>query len=137
MSKPIVTGLLAYGMSGRLFQAPFISTNPGFKLKAVVERSKKIMAAQYPDVVSYNAIDELLADPEIELVIVNTPGYTHFDYALKALKAGKHVLIEKPASGTVEQVTELYSVAREAGLKVMVYQNRRWDSDFLAVKEVI
>jgi scyllo-inositol 2-dehydrogenase (NADP+) len=137
MYVPIVTGLMAYGMSGRLFQAPFFSTHPGFKLKAVVERSKKTAANAYPDIYSYNSIDELLSDPEIELAVVNTPGYTHFDFAKQALKAGKHVLIEKPAAATVAEIKEMYDLAREAGKHVMVYQNRRWDSDFLAVKQVI
>ena len=124
-------------MSGRIFQAPFLSTHPGFKLKAVAERSKKIMAASYPDIISYDSVEELLNDAEIELIVVNTPGYTHFNLAMQALKAGKHVLIEKPAVATVAQVEALYRLAHKKGLKVMVYQNRRWDSDFLAVKQVI
>jgi len=124
-------------MSGRIFQAPFLSTHPGFKLKAVAERSKKIMAETYPDIISYDSIEELLNDTEIELIVVNTPGYTHFDFAMKALKAGKHVLIEKPAVATVDQLKALYDQAREVGKHIFVYQNRRWDSDFLAVKQVI
>lgn len=137
MSAPIITGILSYGMSGRLFQAPFVNAHQGFTLRAVTERSKKTIRQRYPDVISYDSVAELLADPAIELVIVNTPGYTHFDLAMQALQAGKHVLIEKPASGTVDQVKALYDLARERNLHVMVYQNRRWDSDFLAVKEVI
>jgi scyllo-inositol 2-dehydrogenase (NADP+) len=137
MSAPIVTGLLAYGMSGRVFHAPFLSTNPQFKLKAVVERNQKKMAARYSDIVSYNAIEEILADDEIELIIVNTPNFTHFDFAKQALKAGKHVLIEKPAAGNAAEIKELFDVARANERKVFGYQNRRWDSDFLSVKEVI
>jgi scyllo-inositol 2-dehydrogenase (NADP+) len=89
MSKPIVTGLMAYGMSGRIFHAPFISTNPGFIFKAVVERHEKKAANTYPDIISYNSIEELLSDDEIELIIVNTPNYTHLDYAIRAMEAGK------------------------------------------------
>lgn len=137
MSAPIVTGLLAYGMSGRVFHAPFLSTNPQFKLKAVVERNQKKMAAHYPDIVSYNSVEEILADSEIELIIVNTPNFTHFDLAKQALNAGKHVLIEKPAAGNVAEIKELFDVARANGRHVFGYQNRRWDSDFLSVKEVI
>jgi len=137
MSSSIVTGILSYGMSGRLFQSPFVNAHPGFQFKAVVERSRKKAAVRYPDVISYDSINELLSDDEIELVIVNTPGYTHFDFAMQSLKAGKHVLIEKPASGTVEQVKALYDEARARNLHVMVYQNRRWDSDFQSVKQVI
>lgn len=128
---------MSYGMSGRLFQSPFINAHPDFQFRAVVERSKKKAAVRYPDVISYDSIEELLNDKEIELVIVNTPGYTHFDFAMQAVKAGKHVLIEKPAVGTVEQVKSLYDEARTQNVHVMVYQNRRWDSDFQSVKEVI
>ncbi len=124
-------------MSGRIFHAPFLSTHPGFNLKAVAERSKKIMAVQYPDIISYDSVDELLNDAEIELVVVNTPNHTHYDLATLALDAGKHVLIEKPTARTVDEVTGLYQLARKKGLKVFVYQNRRWDSDFLAVKQVL
>jgi len=137
MSSPIVTGLLAYGMSGRVFHGPFISTNPHFKFKAAVERSKKTVNERYPDVISYNSLEELLADPEIELVIVNTPSYTHFSLAKQALEAGKHVLIEKPAAAQASEVKELFDLGRSRQKHVMIYQNRRWDSDFLSVKDVI
>jgi len=137
MSKPIVTGLLSYGMSGRIFHAPFLSTNAGFKLKAVVERHQKKMAAIYPAIVSYNSVEELLNDKEIELVIVNTPNFTHCDFAKQVLLAGKHVLIEKPAAANAKEVKELYDLAKAHNLHVFVYQNRRWDSDFLAFKEII
>jgi scyllo-inositol 2-dehydrogenase (NADP+) len=137
MSAPITTGLLAYGMSGRLFHAPFVHKHPGFKLKAMVERTKKVMNERYPDVLSYDSTEELLADAEIELIIVNTPNNTHFELSKQALLAGKHVLVEKPASATIDQVKELYDLARSVNRHLLVYQNRRWDSDFLSVKEVI
>ena len=137
MSSPIVTGLMAYGMSGKLFHAPFLSTNPQFKLKAVVERNQKKMATDYPYIVSYDGVDELLNDPEIELIVVNTPSFTHADFAKRVLAAGKHVLIEKPVSATAAEVKELFDLGKKVNRQVMVYQNRRWDSDFLSVKEVI
>jgi predicted dehydrogenase len=124
-------------MSGRIFHAPFVSTNPGFKLKAIVERSKKKANAVYPDVLSYNSTDELLADPEIELVIVNTPNDTHFDLASKALNAGKHVLLEKPAAPTAAEVKILFDLSKKVNKHLMVYHNRRFDSGFLLVKEII
>ncbi|RYF10315.1 MAG: oxidoreductase, partial [Flavobacteriales bacterium] len=92
MAAPIVTGLMAYGMSGRIFHAPFIHTNPEFKLKAIVERSQKKAAAVYPDIISYDNIDDLLSDEEIELIIVNTPSNLHVQHAMAAMQAGKHVL---------------------------------------------
>ncbi|TWR29994.1 oxidoreductase [Mucilaginibacter pallidiroseus] len=137
MSSTIVTGLMAYGMSGRIFHAPFIHTHPGFKLKAVVERSKKKAAETYPDIISYDAVEDLLNDEEIELIIVNTPNNTHLEYALRAMEAGKHVLLEKPAAATVADVKLLFDTARRLNKHVMLYQNRRYDSGFLATKQVI
>jgi scyllo-inositol 2-dehydrogenase (NADP+) len=137
MSKPIVTGLMAYGMSGRIFHAPFISTNPGFTFKAVVERHEKKAVNTYPDIISYNSIEELLNDDEIELIIVNTPNYTHLEYAIRAMQAGKHVLIEKPATATSAEVKQLFDMGRELNKHVMIYHNRRYDSGFLSTKEVI
>jgi scyllo-inositol 2-dehydrogenase (NADP+) len=137
MQSPIKTALIAYGMSGRIFHAPFISTHPGFEFRAVVERHEKKAASRYPDVISYDQTEELLNDPEIELIIVNTPNNTHFDLAKQVLQSGKHVLVEKPVAGTSAEVKELYDLGRQVGKQVMAYQNRRWDSDFLSVKEVI
>jgi len=138
MSKyPIVAGVLSYGMSGRIFHAPFLETNTRFKLKAVVERSKKNAQQRYPHIISYNSVDELLNDKTIELVIVNTPNQTHFEFAKQALLKGKHVLIEKPCAATSEEVKELFALGRQQHKHVMVFQNRRWDSDFKLVKQVI
>src|ERR1700752_2310553 len=108
MSSPIITGLMAYGMSGRVFHAPFVELHPGFKLKAVVERHEKKAAAYLSEVVSYNSVDDLVNDPEIEFIIVNTPPHTHFELARKTLQAGKHVLIEKPVATNSAEVKELY-----------------------------
>ncbi len=137
MPHPIKTGILSYGMSGKLFQAPFISAHNGFDLVATVERSVQKMHLDYPGIKSYASVDELIADPSLELVIVNTPSYTHYDYALKALQAGKHALIEKPFTVTVTQAETLFKEAQERGVHVLPYQNRRFDSDYLSVKEVL
>jgi len=137
MQSAIKTGLMAYGMSGRVFHAPFMYAHPGFELRAVVERHEKKMAGRYAGIISYDQTEELLNDKEIELVIVNTPNNTHFDLATRSLQAGKHVLVEKPIAATVAEVKKLYDLAREAGKHLMVYQNRRWDSDFLSAKETI
>ena len=137
MSTPIITGIMSYGMSGRIFHAPFLTTNPGFKLKAIVERHEKKAAASYPKVMSYDTVDELLDDGEIELVVINTPNATHLDYALKALNAGKHILLEKPAAVTSAEVKIIFDLARKVNKQVMLYQNRRYDSGYLLVKDVI
>lgn len=138
MSSTIInTGLLSFGMSGRVFHAPFLTVHPGFKLKAVVERSKKTAAQLYPGITSYNAVEELLADKEIQLVVVNTPVDTHFEFVKQALLAGKHALVEKAFTTTVAEAETLRDLAKQKGLSLTVYQNRRWDSDFKTVQHVL
>ncbi|WP_313511576.1 Gfo/Idh/MocA family oxidoreductase [Sphingobacterium sp.] len=133
----IVTGILSYGMSGRVFHAPFIEVNPNFELRGIVERSKKLAQDRYPNIISYDSVDDLINDPEIELVIVNTPNDTHVEFALKALKAGKHVLIEKPFAPTAPEANVLFKVANDMGKHILPFHNRRFDADFLALKKVI
>ncbi|MEJ5993560.1 Gfo/Idh/MocA family oxidoreductase [Pedobacter sp. Du54] len=137
METKINTGLLAFGMSGKVFHAPFIEAHKGFILRGITERNTKIAATHYPSIISYNSIDELIADDEIDLVIINTPNFTHFDYAKQALNAGKHILVEKPFTATTGQAKELFALAKSVGKKALVYQNRRYDSGFNAVKNVI
>lgn len=137
VSQLIETGLLAYGMSGRIFHAPFLVAHPGFQLRAVVERHAKQATQLYPGVVSYSRVEALLADPTLELIIVNTPTSTHFDLACQVLRAGKHVLIEKPVVLTSAEARALWKLSREVSRQVFAYQNRRYDADFLAVRRVL
>lgn len=137
MEPQINTGLLAFGMSGKVFHAPFIATHPGFNLKGIVERTKKLAQYDYPEIKSYNSVDELINDPTIDLVIINTPNNTHYEYAKQALNAGKHILVEKPFTATTAQAKELFALAKSVGKKALVYQNRRYDSGFNATKKVI
>lgn len=134
--KKIKTALLSYGMSGRVFHAPFLELHDGFELTGSWERSKKLIQADYPNVKSYASIEELLSD-DIDLVVVNTPVETHYEYAKKALLAGKHALVEKAFTTTAAEAEELLAIAKEKNLKLTVYQNRRWDSDFMTVKQVV
>ena len=135
--KPIVTGLASFGMSGSLFHAPFISIHPGFDLKFIVERTKNLSKEQYPGVRILRSFDELIAEPEIELVIINTPDVTHYEYTKKALLAGKHTVVEKPFVFTVEEGNELIALASRKSLMLCVYQNRRWDGDFLTIRKIV
>jgi len=134
--RKIKAALLSYGMSGRVFHAPFLELHDGFELTGAWERSKKLIQADYPRVKSYGSIEELLAD-DVELVVVNTPVETHYEYAKKALLAGKHTLVEKAFTTTAAEAEELLAIAKEKNLKLTVYQNRRWDSDFKTVKQVV
>ena len=133
----IKTALLSYGMSGKIFHAPFIVANPGFKLVGSWERSQKKIQEDYPDAISYPTLESLLADDNIELVIINTPNNTHFDYATKALLANKHIVVEKAFTTTVAEGESLKALADKQQKKISVYQNRRYDSDFRTVKNII
>jgi len=134
--KKIKTGLAAFGMSGQVFHAPFINANPNFELSMIVERSKELSKKKYPNALIARSFDELLAS-DIELIIVNTPDTTHYELAKKALEAGKHVIVEKPFTAKVQQGKELINIAKRKGLMLSVFQNRRLDSDFLTVKQII
>jgi scyllo-inositol 2-dehydrogenase (NADP+) len=133
----IKTGICSFGMSGKLFHAPFIHAHPGYELCAIVERTKNESREKYPASTLYRSIDELINDEELQLIIVNTPTYTHYEYAKKALEAAKQVVVEKPFMMTVQQAEEIAGLAAKKNLLLSVYQNRRYDGDYLAVKNVL
>lgn len=135
--KPINTALCSFGMSGWVFHAPFLTVNPGFNLYAVWERTKNLAVEKYPGIKTYRTLESMLTDDLIELVIVNTPNYTHFDYAKKALNAGKHVIVEKPFTIKVEEAKDLIEIAKSQNKKIGVFQNRRYDSDYKTIKKVV
>ncbi|MEO7767470.1 MAG: Gfo/Idh/MocA family oxidoreductase [Ferruginibacter sp.] len=134
---PIKTAILSFGLSGKVFHAPFLQVHPGFQLAGSWERSNKIIGEIYPGVTSYPSLETVLADDSIDLVIVNTPTGTHYDYAKQALLAGKDIIVEKAFTTTVAEAVELKKIAEKVNKKISVYQNRRWDSDFKTVKNVI
>jgi predicted dehydrogenase len=135
---PVINAaLLSFGLSGRVFHAPLLEVHPGFRLAGAWERSTKAVATHYPRATSYDTLEALLADPAVDLVVVNTPTATHYDYTRQALERGKHVLTEKAFTTTAEEARALDALAQKQGCKLAVFQNRRWDSDFLAVKGVL
>jgi scyllo-inositol 2-dehydrogenase (NADP+) len=134
---PIKTAICSFGMSGRVFHAPFLHVNPGFEFYSVWEREKNLAQALYPNVKVCRTLEALLADPAVELVIVNTPNYTHFDYAKKALAAGKHVIVEKPFALTEAEGLELIALAKQVDKKISSFQSRRFDSDYRTVKRIL
>ena len=134
--QKIKTALLSYGMSGKVFHAPFLNFHPGFELLGSWERSKKLIHQDFPAVKSYSTLEDLLED-DVDLVVINTPVETHYEFAKKVLLAGKHAIVEKAFTTTVAQAEELAAIAKEKGLKLAVFQNRRWDSDFKTVQKII
>ncbi len=133
----IKTGIASFGMSGKIFHAPFIQEHPSLELTAIVERHNNDSREKYGDSILYRSFEEMLTNKELELIVVNTPVQTHFEYAQKALLAGKHVVVEKPFTIDAAEAKELDKLAKEKGLLLTVYQNRRYDGDYAAVKEVI
>ena len=132
----IKTGLAAFGLSGQIFHAPFIEAHPDFELTAVAERSKKSAQATYPDVESVDSFEELLRC-DVELIVVNTPDATHYPLCRAALEAGKHVIVEKPFVTTIREAKELIQIADRKDLILITYQNRRWDGDFLTLRQIV
>lgn len=107
----VKVGLCAFGMSGKVFHAPFLKEHPGFFMSAVVERSKDDSKEKYPDAEIYRSVEEMLKNADIEVVVVNTPVQTHFEYMKMALEAGKNVIVEKPFTVTVSEAEELVNLA--------------------------
>lgn len=135
--KKISAALLSYGVSGKIFHAPFLQLHHGFVLTGAWERSKRLIQQDYPALHSYPSLESILDDITIDLVVVNTPIDTHFAYAKAALDAGKHLIVEKAFTTTVAEAIALHDLAKQKNLSLSVYQNRRWDSDFKTAKSII
>lgn len=137
MPKKIKTGLCSYGMSGLVFHGPLLRIHPGFEVTHVLERTKNHSAALYGREVIVRDFNDLISDRALDLIVVNTPDHTHYEMAKAALNAGKHVVVEKPFVQEAAQAEELIALAKQKGLVLTIFQNRRWDSDFLTVRRVI
>jgi scyllo-inositol 2-dehydrogenase (NADP+) len=133
--KPINSALLSYGMSGEVFHGPLLQANKEFLIKAVYQRNPSKKATHAHPVV--HDIDSIWNDKEIELVVVNTPNETHASFAAEALRSGKHVVVEKPFTVSAVEADELIELAKRNNRILTVFQNRRWDGDFLTVKNVV
>ena len=137
---PIKVGVIGYGLSAKVFHIPFINYVSDFKLHAIVQRSPKTdddAGQDWPDVKIYRSTQDLFDDGEVELVVVTTAPGSHFELAKGAMDKGKHVLVEKPFVPTEKEALELVRIAKERGVVLSVYQNRRWDSDFLTLRKIM
>ncbi|NII27254.1 oxidoreductase [Pseudoflavitalea sp. X16] len=137
MAQPIRVGLVGFGISATVFHAPFFVTLPEYELVAVLERTKNESQKKYPFVRVVRSIEELVADPSIDLIVITTPNETHFPYSKAALQAGKHVVVEKPFTNTTAEAKELVELAATSGKILSVYQNRRYVSDFLTIRDLL
>lgn len=133
---------IGFGVSVREYHIPYVEGREDIRVKYVFRRAEDapqfaVYEPFYPELTFTSDLDQVLGDPEIDLVVVNTPDQFHVPYAIQILNAGKHALVEKPFAPTAAQAREVFALAREKGLVCMPNQNRRFDADFLAVKEVV
>lgn len=137
MKKSLKVGLAAFGMSGKVFHGPLLHAHPNFDLAVVYERSHEKSRHEYPYVKIVRNFDELIQDPTLDLIVINTPQDLHHSMCKAALLAGKHVVVEKPFTVTFAEAKDLIELAKAQGKLLTVFQNRRWDGDFLTVKKVV
>jgi scyllo-inositol 2-dehydrogenase (NADP+) len=133
----INTGLIGFGASGRTFHAPVIHAVPGMKLTAIVQRNGNDAAKLYPQTRIVRSVEELVAIPEISLVVIATPNTSHYSQARQSLLAGKHVVVDKPFTTTLQEAKELIKLANDCNRLISVYQNSRWHGDFLTTRKLI
>lgn len=133
----IRVGLVGFGMAGRVFHGPLISSVDGLALAAVVERSTNNAAQRYPGITTYRSLEAMLADASLDLFVVATPSGTHFEVARQILEAGKNVIVDKPMSTTSAEITELIELAAAKRARLIPFFNRRWDSDFLTIQKLL
>lgn len=133
----IRVGIVGFGMGGRVFHGPLVSSVDGLELAAVLERSTAHAAGCYPGVKTYRSLEEMLADSSLDLFVVTTPSGTHFDIARKILEAGRPVVVDKPMSVSSAQIAKLIRLAARKNVLLAPFHNRRWDSDFLTIKKLL
>ena len=134
---PLRCALIGFGNAGRNFHAPVIAGVPGITLAGIVSSQAGDVQAAWPGVPVLATPAEAFADPNIELVIIASPNDSHHALARAALLAGKHVLVDKPCTVTLAETEDLLALAQAQGKVLTVYQSRRFDADFLSLKQVL
>lgn len=137
MKETFNVGLVGYGFASKTFHAPLIAATPGLALTAVSSRDADKVHADLPEVAVDATPQALFARQDIDLVVIPTPNDTHFPLAKAALAAGKHVVIDKPFTVTLSEGRLLRGQAEESGKLLSVFHNRRWDSDFMTVRDLL
>jgi predicted dehydrogenase len=133
----INVGLIGFGLAGRSFHAPVISAVPGMRLAAILQRKGDEAASAYPQAKIVRSLDELLAIPDLQLIVIATPNDTHAPFARAALAAGRNVVVDKPFTTSYEEAVDLVKFAEKFGKLLTVYQNRRYDGDFQAIRQLV
>ncbi|QGP81074.1 oxidoreductase [Sphingobium sp. CAP-1] len=133
----IGVGLIGYGMAGRVFHAPLIRAVPALRLAAIVTSRAADVATLDPAIACVARVGDLLADPAIDLVVLATPSGTHASLCADALRAGKHVVVDKPFALSLADARDLAALAARVGRRLAVFHNRRFDSDYLSIRAAI
>jgi predicted dehydrogenase len=126
--------LIGFGFAGRVFHAPLIAATPGLELAVVGSSQSDAVTSAYPDTAVVAGARDAVAHRDVDLVVIATPNDAHAPLAEAALRAGKHVVVDKPFTVTLAEARTLAALASEAGRLLSVFQNRRWDSDFLGIE---
>ena len=134
MDNPLKVALVGYGFVGKVFHAPLIQATPGLTLHSVVSRDAGKVRADWPTVTVAPDAHAAFADPAVDLVVIASPNDTHAPLAIAALDQGKHVVVDKPFTLTLAEARALAQTAERCGVLLSVFQNRRWDADFLTVR---
>src|SRR5690606_8109645 len=135
--EPLNVALIGYGLAGQVFHAPLLQATPGLRLHSIVSSRAGEIRASHPQVRVCAQASEVLADPAIDLVVVATPNDTHAPLAQAALRAGKHVVVDKPFALDLDQARAVAAEARDCGRVLSVFHNRRWDADFLTLRGLL
>jgi scyllo-inositol 2-dehydrogenase (NADP+) len=135
--RTIDVGLLGFGMAGSIFHAPIIKAVPSLAITKVFTSRVLDVARDLPAAAAVSTPEQVFADPSIELVVIATPNSTHAELARQALLAGKHVVIDKPMTTTSPDADALIELAAQRGRLLSVYHNRRWDNDFLTLRQLV
>ncbi|MBD3005663.1 MULTISPECIES: Gfo/Idh/MocA family oxidoreductase [unclassified Streptomyces] len=134
-------GLIGYGLAGSVFHAPLIAATEGLVLDTIVTSSperQRQARAEFPDVRLADSADELWARAdELDLIVIASPNRTHVPLARAALEAGLPTVVDKPLAATAAEAEELAALAEARGLLLTVFQNRRWDNDFLTLRALL
>ena len=141
MDKELRVAIIGYGLAGAVFHAPLVAATPGMQVSAIVtgnQRRQQLAREQYPAATIYHTADDLWRDAEkYDLVVVAAPNREHVPLGLAALQADLPVVIDKPMAASSADAERLLAASRERGKLLTVFQNRRWDGDFLTVRQLI
>nr|WKF57751.1 putative oxidoreductase YdgJ [Paraburkholderia busanensis] len=137
MSASLKIGLMGYGFAGATFHAPVIDHCGRANIAAIATGRPDQALADYPHAKVVADLDALLALDEIDCVVIATPNDTHFDLARRTLEAGKHVVVDKPVTLTAADAHTLANIALARGKLFVPFHNRRWDGDFLTVRDLL